>query len=86
VKGWLAVAGVGFVLSIVGFTVLVERYRRKRIDLKSLLAYFVGYVSFVSYALLVAFKPDIATGAVTLITLAPAFAAIVWLVHLRRKP
>jgi uncharacterized membrane protein len=82
---WILVATVGGILSLMGLITLFRQYRRDRITLRSLLAYVVGYVAFVSYALASALRPDIASGPASVAMLLPAFVAIVVAAHEHRR-
>jgi uncharacterized membrane protein YfcA len=82
---WELVAGLGGVVSLAGLSAAFRRYRRGEITLRYLLACVVGLASFISYALVSALSPDLATGIVTILLLVPALAAIVVLVRGHRK-
>ncbi len=83
---WILVAAIGGCVSVAGFLAPVRRYRLGEIRGRELLAYVVGYLSFVSFALLTAFRPSFVDGVVTIVTLMPALAAVVVIVreHQRR--
>jgi drug/metabolite transporter (DMT)-like permease len=78
---WMLVALVGGALSVAGLITLGRRYLRGEITRRSLLAFVVGYLGLVSYALLSALRPEITTGAVTLVMLLPVFIAIVVIIR-----
>jgi len=67
---WLVVAAIGGVLSLWGLMVLFRKYREGEITRRYFLAIVVGYISFVSFVLMSAFRPDISTGLVTVVILA----------------
>jgi hypothetical protein len=77
---WILAALVGGALSMAGFRILWLRFRRGRIRRRYLLAWAVGYVALVSFALLEALRPAAVTGPVRLIVLLPACVAIVVIV------
>lgn len=82
---WILVAAAGGVLSLSGLAVLLRRSRRGEITRTYLWAMVVGYTSFVSFALISAFRPDLASGPVTIAILVPASVAIVVLIREHRR-
>jgi len=82
---WIGVAVIGGVLSIWGLWVFWGRYRRGEITGRYLLAVFVGFVSYASFALLSAVRPELSSGPVALAVLLPAFLAILVLIREHRK-
>ena len=82
---WLVVAAIGAVLSLWGLTVVFRKYREGEITRRYFLAIVVGYISFVSFVLVSAFRPDISTGLVTVVMLLPAFIAIVVVIRERQS-
>ncbi len=82
---WIFIAIIGGALSILGLMFFLRRYRRNEITLRYLLAIVVGYVSFLAFALVSTFRPDLASGPVTVAILLPAFVAILLLILERQK-
>jgi hypothetical protein len=78
---WVLVAVVGGILSVMGFVRLVRRFRQGAIRGRYLLAFGVGFVALVSFALLDALRPAVVSGPVTLAMLLPAVVAIVVIVR-----
>jgi uncharacterized membrane protein HdeD (DUF308 family) len=83
---WIVVAVVGVILSVFGFIALLRRFRRGEIRGRYLLAFVVGYVALISFAVLEAFRPTALTGPVTIAVLLPAFIAIGVIVRELRRP
>jgi len=81
---WLLVSACGGILALGGIGVLVGRYRKGVLPLRILIASVVGCLSFVSYAVIDAFHPEVWTGELRLALLLPAIASILVLVHGRQ--
>lgn len=73
---WIAVTVSGLILCLSGFKALVGQYRTGAISVRWLLVCMVGWLSFVSYAVADAIRPELMTGPVTIVWLLPAFIAI----------
>lgn len=82
---WIIIAVIGFILSVLGLSAFVRRYRRGEITRRHLLAAIIGYVSLVTFAVVSAVRPDITNGPLAVIVLLPAFVAIVVLIRERRR-
>jgi len=82
---WVLVAVVGAILSVAAFMALVRRYRRGTVRGRYLLAFMVGYVALVSFALLDALRPTGVSGPVTIALLLAASVAIVVIVREHRR-
>lgn len=82
---WIFVAGIGGALSILGLLFFLRRYRRGEITRRYLLAIVVGYVSFLTFALVNAFHPDLTSGPVVIAILLPAFIAILIVIREHQK-
>jgi uncharacterized membrane protein len=82
---WFVVAVIGVMLSLWGLFTLLHKFRRGEITRRYFIAIVVGYISFVSFALVNALRPDITTGLVTILMLLPAFIAILVVVHERKS-
>lgn len=78
---WLLVAMIGTILALMGLWALFQRYRRGETSLGRLVACLVGFGSLASYAALSAFAPASMSGVVTMVVLAPALVAVVFLVR-----
>ena len=79
---WILLAVVGGIFSIWGFIIYLLKYQRGEITIRFIYALFVGYASFVSFAVVNAIYPDFKM--VTVILL-PAFVAIVVLLREYQK-
>jgi len=82
---WVLVAAIGGALSVSGLVALLRRCRRGEITRTYLSAMVVGYISFVSFALISTLRPELASGPVTIATLLPASVAIVVLIREHRR-
>ena len=78
---WITAAVIGAIFSLIGFILLYGKFRRGEITRIYLAAFVLGFISFASYALISALKPDIMTSLLTLLLLLPAIIAIVVLVR-----
>jgi len=78
---WMLAAVLGGVAALAGLVVVYFRFQRGEITGRYFGAVVLGLASFATYALISAFRPDLATGATSLIVLLPAFLAIVVLVR-----
>jgi len=74
---WILVAAAGGIACIAGMTAVFGRYRRGEVSGRYLAAVVVGVLSFGSYALVSAVRPDLGTGAVSLLLLLPGLLAVV---------
>ncbi|UCE05455.1 MAG: hypothetical protein JSW07_17860 [bacterium] len=82
---WIFIAVIGGLLSVLGLLFLLRCYRQDEITLRYLLAVVVGFISFLAFALVNAFRPELASGPVTIAILLPAFVAILLLIRECRK-
>lgn len=80
---WALVAVIGGLAALTGLALLFVRYRRGEITGRYFGAVVAGLSSLATYALISAFRPELATGATSLIVLFPAFVAIVVLLRER---
>jgi len=82
---WISVAAIGGALAVLALVALLRRYRRGEITGRYLAAIVVGLVSFASFALLSALRPEFESGPATVIVLLPAFVAILVVIREHRK-
>ncbi len=82
---WIFIFVIGGILSVLGLLHLLRRYRQDEITLLYLLAIVVGFTSFMAFALVSAFRPDVANGPMTITILLPAFISILLLIRERQK-
>jgi hypothetical protein len=82
---WILIAAIGGVFSIIGILILIQRYLRGEISQLYLFAIIVGYISFVSFALISSLRSEFASGLISVIILLPAFVALVFLIHQNQK-
>jgi len=82
---WMLTTVLGGVAALAGLVAVYIRYQRREITGRYLGAIVVGLASFVTYAVISAFRPDLSTGAPGLIVVLPAFVAIVILVRERER-
>jgi len=82
---WMVISAMGGVLSLSGLAVLLRRCHRGEITRRYVLAVVVGYISFVSYAVLSALQSQALSGVLTVLVLLPAFIAIIVVVHERQR-
>jgi hypothetical protein len=78
---WIVAAVIGGVAALTGLAAVFLRYRRGEVKGRHFAALVTGLASFATYALISAFRPDLATGATSLMVLLPAFVAIVVLIR-----
>lgn len=81
---WILIASIGGLISLSCLVILLRRYRRGDITQRYTIAMVVGYISFVSFAIISALRPEVASGWAT-ITLLPAFISIVVLIRERKR-
>jgi len=82
---WILVTLIGAGLAAVGLALFVRRFRAGEVTGRMLAAVVVGLVSFASYGVVSAVRPDLGTGPVSLVLLLPAFVAIVLVMREREK-
>jgi hypothetical protein len=81
---WSAIAVIGVALSLWGLMILLQKYRLAQISWRYFLAAVVGYVSFVTFAIVSAIRPATTTGLVTVFMLLPALLAVLVIIRERR--
>lgn len=82
---WIVITAIGGVLSLSGLAVLLRQYHRGEITWRYVLAVVVGYISFVTYAVLSAVQSQALSGVLTVLVLLPAFLAIIVVVYERQR-
>lgn len=81
---WIVVALIGVILSLWGLWFYFRQYQRGNISGRYLAALVVGYLSFVSYAIVSTTRSFLTDGIPTAALLLPGFIAIVVIVRERR--
>ena len=82
---WILIAAVGGILSIWGFILLLNQYHQGKHTKRYVYAMVIGYISFISFALISAIQPEFSSGILSVALLLPAFIAIVVLINEYKK-
>ncbi|NIT61706.1 MAG: hypothetical protein GWN00_37550 [Aliifodinibius sp.] len=82
---WIPVALLGLILSSFGITVIFKKYLRDQVRGRYILAIILGFLSFVTYAVLSPVLPDIMSGEATIAMLLPALIALLVVIHEHHK-